>query len=111
MKRDYRNGNTGNKSKIGSKVNLDIYELLKQAAAITGRTFNRLCGKCVAYEEAKKTISEHQILRLTLNDQALLIDNLSKPFEPTQSMKNALDVYEEYLSVAGKIMINAGIFI
>lgn len=89
------------KARLEAKVNLDIYELLKQAAAITGRTLTDFVVS-VAYEEAKKTISEHQILRLTLNDQALLIDNLSKPFEPTHSMKNALDVYEEYLSVAGK---------
>lgn len=89
------------KARLEAKVNLDIYELLKQAAAITGRTLTDFVVS-VAYEEAKKTISEHQILRLTLSDQALLIDNLSKPFEATQSMKNALDVYEEYLSVAGK---------
>lgn len=69
------------KARLEAKVNLDIYELLKQAAAITGRTLTDFVVS-VAYEEAKKTISEHQILRLTLNDQALLIDNLSKPFEP-----------------------------
>lgn len=37
-----------------------------------------------------------------MNDQALLIESLSKPFEPNPSMKNALDVYEAYLSITGK---------
>lgn len=41
----------------------------------------------VAYEEAKKTISEHQVLRLTMSDQDLLIKSLSEPFEHNQSIK------------------------
>lgn len=89
------------KARLEAKVNLDIYELLKQAAAMTGRTLTDFVVS-VAYEEAKKTISEHQVLRLTLNDQALLLKSLSKPFEPNQSMKNAFDVYEEYLSITGR---------
>lgn len=89
------------KARLEAKVNLDIYKLLKQAAAISGRTLTDFVVS-VAYEEAKKTIAEHQVLCLTLNDQALLIESLSKPFEPNQSMKNALDVYEEYLSIKGR---------
>lgn len=89
------------KARLEAKVNPDIYELLKQAAAITGRTLTDFVVS-VAYEEAKKTISEHQVLRLTVNDQALLIESLSKSFEPNQSMKNALDMYEAYRSITGK---------
>ena len=37
-----------------------------------------------------------------MNDQALLIESLSKPFEPNQSMKNALNMYEAYRSITGK---------
>ncbi|WP_245872527.1 DUF1778 domain-containing protein [Avibacterium endocarditidis] len=69
------------KARLEAKVNLDIYRILKQAAAISGRTLTDFVVS-VAYEEAKKTIAEHQELRLTLNDQALLIESLSKPFEP-----------------------------
>lgn len=89
------------KARLEAKVNPDIYELLKQAAAITGRTLTDFVVS-VAYEEAKKTILEHQVLRLTVNDQALLIESLSKPFEPNQSMKNAFEVYERYLSITGR---------
>lgn len=86
------------KARLEAKVNLDIYQILKKAAAISGRTLTDFVVS-VAYEEAKKTISEHQVLYLTLNDQALLIEHLSKPFEPNQSMKNTLDLYEKYLSI------------
>lgn len=89
------------KARLEAKVNLDIYELLKQAATISGRTLTDFVVS-VAYEEAKKTISEHQMLRLTLNDQALLMESLSKPFEPNKSMQNAFDVYEEYLAIKGQ---------
>lgn len=86
------------KARLEAKVNLDIYQLLKQAAAISGRTLTDFVVD-VAYKEAKKTISEHQVLRLTLEDQALLIESLSEPFKPNASMQNALDVYEEFLSI------------
>ena len=89
------------KARLEAKVNLDIYELIKQAAAISGRTLTDFVVS-VAYAEAKKTISEHQVLRLALKDQSLLIENLGKPYEPNQSMKNAFDVYEEYLAITGK---------
>ncbi len=41
------------KARLEAKVNIDIYELLKQAAAITGRTLTDFVVS-VAYEEAKK---------------------------------------------------------
>lgn len=89
------------KARLEAKVNLEIYELLKQAASMTGRTLTDFVVS-VAYEEAKKTISEHKILRLSLDDQALLIESLNKQFEPNQSMKNALDLYDKYLSITRK---------
>ncbi|MCW9699673.1 MULTISPECIES: type II toxin-antitoxin system TacA family antitoxin [unclassified Avibacterium] len=92
------------KARLEAKVNLDIYQIIKQAAAISGRTLTDFVVS-VAYEEAKKTISEHQVLHLTLNDQALLIESLSKPFEPNQSMKNALDLYQEYLSTSKEVKV------
>lgn len=92
---------TKTKARLEAKVNLDIYQLLKQAAAITGRTLTDFVVS-VAYEEAKRTISEHQMLRLTLNDQELLIKSLNEPLEPNSSMQEALNVYQEYLSIKGK---------
>ncbi len=59
------------KTRLEAKVNIDIYELLKQAAAITGRTCDFVVS--VAYRKLK-TISEHQVLRLAVNDQALLVE-------------------------------------
>lgn len=41
------------KARLEAKVNIDIYELLKQAAAITGRTLTDFVVS-VAYEEAKR---------------------------------------------------------
>ena len=39
------------------------------------------------------------MLHLSLKDQALLIEKLGEPFKPNQSMENAFDVYEQYLSL------------
>lgn len=89
------------KARLEAKVNFDIYQLLKQAAAISGRTLTDFVVS-VAYEEAKKTISEHQVLNLTLRDQALLMESLNNPPKPNQSMQNALDLYQDYLSLKRK---------
>lgn len=90
------------KARLEAKVNLDIYKIIKHAAAISGRTLTDFVVS-VAYEEAKKTISEHQVLSLTLSDQTLLINSLNEPFEPNYAMKNALNLYQEYLSIQGRI--------
>lgn len=90
------------KARLEAKVNLDIYKIIKHAAAISGRTLTDFVVS-VAYEEAKKTISEHQVLSLTLSDQTLLINSLNEPFEPNYAMKNALNLYEQYLSIQGRI--------
>lgn len=88
------------KARLEAKVNLDIYLLLKQAAAMSGRTLTDFVVS-VAYEEAKRTISEHQMLYLSLRDQELLMDRLSKPDEPNSSMNEALSVYEQYFLSKG----------
>lgn len=90
------------KARLEAKVNLDIYQLLKQAAAMSGRTLTDFVVS-VAYEEAKKTISEHQMLCLSLRDQELLIDSLSKPFEPNHSMKEAFSAYNQYFLSKGSL--------
>lgn len=89
------------KARLEAKVNLDIYLIIKTSRRNYRANLNRLCGKCSLWKKPK-TISEHQILRLTLNDQALLIDNLSKPFEPTHSMKMHLMCMKNTFPLRGK---------
>lgn len=84
-----------NKARLEAKVNIEIYELLKQAAAITGRTLTDFVVS-VAYEEAKKKISEHNTLKLSIRDQQLFVDSLEKEIELNSSMKEALSVYKKF---------------
>ena len=84
------------KSRLEAKVNPDIYQLLKQAALISGRTLTDFVIS-VAYEEAKKTIAEHQVLYLSLKEQKLLIENLSKSHTPNESMQEALNMHRLFL--------------
>lgn len=85
------------KARLEAKVNPEIYQLLKQAAAVTGRTLTDFVIS-VAYEEAKKTISEHQTIQLSIQDQHLLVEHLNASFEPNPSMKEALKLHSLYLS-------------
>ena len=76
------------------QVRLSAVLIIKYAAAISGRILTDFVVS-VAYEEAKKTILENQVLRLTLKDQALLVEHLNNPPKPNQAMQNALDLYQE----------------
>ena len=83
------------KARLEAKVSVEIYDLLKQAAAVSGRTLTDFVVN-VAYREAKKTLAEHQILKLALADQALLIDTLNQVQKPNASMQEAFDLYAQY---------------
>jgi len=86
------------KARLEVKLNKDIYLLLKQAAAVSGRTLTDFVVS-IAYEEAKRTISDHQMMTLTLRDQALLAEHLSRPLETNSSMQKAFDTYKQYQSL------------
>ena len=58
-----------NKARLEAKVNIEIYELLKQAAAITGRTLTDFVVS-VAYEEAKKKTRGGRFYLLALSTTA-----------------------------------------
>lgn len=84
------------KARLEAKVNPEIYQLLKQAAAVRGRTLTDFVIS-VAFEEAKRTLSEHRTIQLSLRDQELLVEHLNASFEPNASMKEAFDLHEQFM--------------
>ncbi|WP_386686354.1 DUF1778 domain-containing protein [Lonepinella sp. MS14437] len=87
------------KARLEAKVNPEIYQLLKQAANFSGRTLTDFVVS-VAYEQAKKTVAEHHSLQLSLRDQQLLLSHLeNETFEPTESMQDAMESYQQYLAL------------
>ncbi|MDA3978270.1 MULTISPECIES: DUF1778 domain-containing protein [Gallibacterium] len=85
------------KARLEAKVNVELYELFKQAAAITGRSLTDFVVD-VVYQASVKTISQHQSLMLSIQDQKLLVDALNADTDFNASMQEAMDMHNAFLS-------------
>lgn len=85
------------KARLEAKVNVELYELFKQAAAITGRSLTDFVVD-VVYQASVKTISQHQSLMLSIQDQKLLVDALNADMDFNASMQEAMDMHNAFLS-------------
>ncbi|CDF99306.1 DUF1778 domain-containing protein [Avibacterium paragallinarum] len=84
------------KARLEAKVNPEIYQLFKQAAAITGRTITDFIID-VVYKESVKTIAEHQSIQLSVADQAHLLEHLDS-YEINPAMEEALSMHQQFLA-------------
>ncbi|AZI14235.1 type II toxin-antitoxin system TacA family antitoxin [Avibacterium paragallinarum] len=84
------------KARLEAKVNPEIYQLFKQAAAITGRTLTDFIVD-VVYKESVKTIAEHQSIQLSVADQAHLLEHLDS-YEINPAMEEALSMHQQFLA-------------
>ncbi|WP_439235130.1 DUF1778 domain-containing protein [Lonepinella koalarum] len=75
-------------ARFEARVKPEIYEILKQAATMTGRTLTDFIVSS-AYQEAKKTINEHSQLTLSMRDQQTFWQALNSPNKPNAAMEKA----------------------
>lgn len=83
-----------NSARLEARVKLEIYDMLKLAAEMTGRTLTDFVVSS-AYEQAKKAIEEHTAITLSLRDQQKFVDSLLVPHEPSDAMKKAMARHQE----------------
>lgn len=81
-------------TRLEARVQPEIYEILKYAAEVTGRTLTDFVISS-AYAEAKKAISEHTNLTLSIQDQQKVVEALSNPAEPTPAMQQAMEKHRQ----------------
>ncbi|PJG83338.1 DUF1778 domain-containing protein [Caviibacterium pharyngocola] len=75
-------------ARLETRLKPEIYEMVKQAAQITGRTITDFVAASL-YAEAKKTIEEYSMIKLSLADQERFLQALNQPNEPNKAMKKA----------------------
>lgn len=77
-------------ARLEARLPLDVHSLLKRAAEIQGRTLTDFVVEA-AREAACRTLEEHSVLRLSLEDQERLAQALLNPPEPTAALRRAFD--------------------
>lgn len=83
-------------ARLEARIPVEIYQMLKYAAAIYGCTLTDFIISAVR-NEAEKAISQHNVVSLSMRDQLAFAEALIDPGEPTEAMRNAKRHYEELI--------------
>ena len=75
-------------ARLEARLPAEVHTLLKRAAALEGRTLTDFVVSA-ARDDARRTIEENEILRLTLEDQRRIADSIIDPPEPTPALRRA----------------------
>jgi uncharacterized protein (DUF1778 family) len=86
-------------ARIDARIPLSVREIIDRAAAMQGRTRTDFLIEA-ALEKAEKVITEQAVIRLTVQDQAMLAKALleEKTTEPTPFLKSLSCEYAERIT-------------
>jgi uncharacterized protein (DUF1778 family) len=75
-------------ARLEARLPTDIHAMLKRAADLEGRSLTDFVVSA-AYEAAKRSIEQAQVLRLSLADQLAFANALVDPPKPNAALKRA----------------------
>jgi uncharacterized protein (DUF1778 family) len=84
--------------RLEARINKEQKELFQKAADIQGRSLTDFVISSVA-EAAKRTVQEHEIMTLSAQDQAVFVQALLNPPEPSQKLRAAAQRYKQETGV------------
>lgn len=87
---------TATASRLEARVSPYVHDLIKRAAELQGRTVTDFVVSA-AEAAATRTISEHQVIALTLEDQKFFADMLLNPPLPNEALKRAAARHRKYV--------------
>lgn len=76
----------------------EVHALLKRAAELQGRTMTDFVV-ATAVAEARRVVAEHDVVRLSLEDQREVAAALLNPPEPTDALRRAFARRRDLLGV------------
>lgn len=85
---------TLNNQRVSARVHPEIYDIITQAAELTGATLNQFIVQS-AYEKARNIIEKEQLIRLTGRSAAEFYKALEKPPKPNAKLVKAVRSYKE----------------
>jgi uncharacterized protein (DUF1778 family) len=79
-------------ARIEARISPDMLSVVKRAAEIQGRSLSDFVI-AAAQEAAQRTIEYISIIRLSVEDQRLMLDTILNPPEPAAALKKAAEAY------------------
>jgi uncharacterized protein (DUF1778 family) len=79
-------------ARIEARISPDMLSVVKRAAEIQGRSLSDFVI-AAAQEAAQRTIEDISIIRLSVEDQRLMLDAILNPPEPAAALKKAAEAY------------------
>jgi uncharacterized protein (DUF1778 family) len=80
-------------ARIEARISPDALAVVKRAAEIQGRSVSEFVVDA-AQQIAHKTIEETTIIRLSVEDQRLIMESLLNPPEPTEALRRAFEAHK-----------------
>jgi len=77
-------------ARIEARISPDALAVVRRAAEIQGRSISEFIVDA-AQEAAHKTIEETTIIRLSVEDQRLIMESLLNPPEPNEALRRAFE--------------------
>ena len=77
-------------ARVEARISPDALAVVKRAAEIQGRSVSEFIVDA-AQEAAQRTIEETTIIRLSVEDQRLIMDAILNPPEPNEALQRAFD--------------------
>lgn len=81
-------------ARLEARVSSDQKDLFQRAATLTGRTLSELVIDSTQ-EAAAKIVQEHEVIRLSREEQVAFINALLSPAEPGARIKKAVQNYRQ----------------
>jgi uncharacterized protein (DUF1778 family) len=86
-------------SRLEIRISPDGLDMIRRAAEIQGRTISDFVSAS-AQAEARKTIEDTQIIRLSLRDQRAFFDALLNPPKPNAALRRAKAAHRRLVSAS-----------
>jgi uncharacterized protein (DUF1778 family) len=81
-------------ARLEARVSSDQKDFFQRAATLTGRTLSELIIDSTQ-EAAAKIVQEHEVIRLSREEQVAFVSALLTPVEPGARLKKAVQSYRQ----------------
>lgn len=81
-------------ARLEARVSSDQKDFFQRAATLTGRTLSELVIDSTQ-EAAAKIVREHEVIRLSREEQVAFVSALLTPAEPGARLKRAVQIYRQ----------------
>ncbi len=85
-------------ARLEARISADEKQLFQHAAALQGQTLTEFLVRC-AHEGAKRTVQEHELMKLTAKDREVFVSTLLKPPPPGKRLKKAAKRYKDTMGI------------